>query len=585
MKHRTARLAAGVLLAAIVTFVGWTGPAEAAPPGQTGTPVKLLELVEGTLDAATPAASYTFRLNEGFPFSVTGRDTTGSLGLSVTITGPTGQTLATSQPLSDDPTFHVVDAILAPATGNYTATVTRTGMGSGAYSLLVLPGYASLQKYDDFELAGDDLSLIWTPSSSDANSWDVVGGAAELTVFAPNMLSYFQPDDALSYDNLYIESDVRIEGWPSYYEYGLLVHLGQDPEAFYAITFSSDSDWSVYYFGDGGWTAIQKWTQTPVVDGADKNPRIGVMVRDKTFRAYFNDQFVGEVTDSEMRVGEGSIAVVAATRDGQTDTLTIYHDNLVITTPLLEKAAQAGDALGGLAGMLSGLTQQGATPTSQLPFGMAGQATPKPTSPPPPTAVPASPTPSASLVNWASSRPSDIVDELRQMGLVPAGGSVAMTVPTSFGDTSSSGFNFYPLGQSRRFRNFVLTFDAHLDITGAESGCGMHFRNNGSTSISIGMVTEDGAAFLGQINNGELHAASVFEFAPSVVAGQGSVNRVTVVAVEEAMRMYVNGELAAAGTFDAFSGTVALEVYVAEDDLGRTQRTYCQLDNVWLWEF
>src|SRR5690606_17297911 len=125
---------------------------------------------------------------------------------SVTITGPTGQTLATSQPLSDDLTFHVVDAVLAPATGNYTATVTRTGMGSGAYSLLVLPGYASLQKYDDFELAGDDLSLIWTPSSSDANSWDVVGGAAELTVFAPNMLSYFQPDDALSYDNLYIES-------------------------------------------------------------------------------------------------------------------------------------------------------------------------------------------------------------------------------------------------------------------------------------------------------------------------------------------------------------------------------------------
>ncbi len=571
-------------------LAGWPHFAAAAPPAQTGTSLNLLELVEGTLDAATPSASYTFQLNEGFPFSITGRDVTGTLGLSLTVTGPAGQTLATSQPWSEDPTFHVIDAVLAPAAGTYTATVTRAGTVSGEYSLLLLPGFAILQKYDDFESSGDDLSMTWTPSSSDANSWDVVGGAAQLTVFAPNMLSYFQPDDDLSYDNLYIESDVRVEGSPSYYEYGVLVHLGQDPEAFYAITFSSDSDWSVYYFAGGEWTAIQEWTQTPVVDGDDKNPRVGVMVRDNTFRAYFNDQFVGEVTDPDARGTAGSIAVVAATRDGQTDTLTVYHDNVVITTPLLDDAPQASGVLSGLAGMLSGASGADATPTtSGLPFGMAGQATPKPTSPPPPTAVPVlpttSPTPSASLANWASSRPSDIVGELQQKGIVPAGGSVTLTVPTSFGDTSSSGFNFYPLGQGRRFRNFVLTFDAHLDITGPESGCGMHFRNNGSTSVSIAMVTEDGAAFLGQINSGDLHASSAFEFAPAVLAGRGAVNRLTVVAVEDVLQLYVNGELSASGTFDVYSGTVALEVYVAEDDFGSTQRTYCQLDNIWLWEF
>ena len=258
---------------------------------------------------------------------------------------------------------------------------------------------------------------------------------------------------------------------------------------------------------------------------------------------------------------------------------------MVITTPLLSASSQVSGVLSGLAGILSAATQQAATPASQLPFGAAGQATPKPTNLPPPTAVPASPTPSASLSNWASSRPSDIVGELQQEGIVPASGAVTLTVPTSFGDTSSSGFNYYPLGQGRRFRNFVLTFDAHLDITGPESGCGMHFRNNGGASVSIAMVTEDGAAFLGQINSGELHPSSVFEFAPSVLTGQGAVNRVTVVALGPDVRMYVNGQLVAAGAFDDHSGTVALEVYVAEDDLGRTQRTYCQLDNVWLWEF
>lgn len=584
MISRMARQAAGVLIVALLVFAGWTGSTSAAPPAQTGASIKLLELVEGTLDAATPSASYTFRINEGFPFSITARDATGQLGLHITVTGPTGQTLAASQPLDDDPSFHVIEALLAPATGTYTAAVTRTGTGSGAFSLLLLPGYANLEKYDNFELSGDDLSMSWTPSSSESNSWDIVDGAAELTVFAPNMLSYFQPDDALSYDDLYIESDVRVEGSPSYYEYGVLLRLEDDPEEFYAVTFSSDSDWAVYYF-DGEWTAVQEWTTTPVVDGADKNPRIGVMVRGTTFRLYFNDRFVGEVTDLETRRQAGSIAIVAATRTGQTDALTIYHDNVVITTPLLSASSQVSGVLSGLAGILSAATQQAATPASQLPFGAAGQATPKPTNPPPPTPVPASPTPSASLSNWASSRPSDIVGELQQEGIVPAGGAVTLTVPTSFGDTSSSGFNYYPLGQGRRFRNFVLTFDAHLDITGPESGCGMHFRNNGGASVSIAMVTEDGAAFLGQINSGELHPSSVFEFAPSVLTGQGAVNRVTVVALGPDVRMYVNGQLVAAGAFDDHSGTVALEVYVAEDDLGRTQRTYCQLDNVWLWEF
>jgi hypothetical protein len=188
------------------------------------------------------------------------------------------------------------------------------------------------------------------------------------------------------------------------------------------------------------------------------------------------------------------------------------------------------------------------------------------------------------LNNWASSQPADIISELRSLGLVPAGGTMMMTIPTSFGDTSASGFSYYPLGQGRNFGNLVLGFDAHLDLTGPSSGCGMHVRNNGASRISA-LVMEDGLAYLGEFTNGEESADSLYAEAPSAQPGEGAINRVTLVVVGNAAAMFINGQLYHSGTFNSQTGTVALEVLVLPDDAGNTARTYCQLDNIWLYEF
>ena len=160
-----------------------------------------------------------------------------------------------------------------------------------------------------------------------------------------------------------------------------------------------------------------------------------------------------------------------------------------------------------------------------------------------------------------------------------------MTVPSSYGDTSNPGFNYYALGEGKTFRNFVLSFDARLLQGVPESGCGMFFRDT-DTYNADALIFADGSFLLGEWGpDGKLTDASVLQYSDAVKEGLGETNRVLVVANEAQMTMFVNGQQVAEATFQPNTGTVALEMYVYKDDNGQTQETYCQLNNVWLWEY
>ena len=598
------RVVAGWLVVALI--LGWAVtpiPAQASPQG--GTQLRLLEPVNGVLDAATPEATYSFELNEELVFSVVEWNRSGDLVAELTVFDANGKAMGEGFPIGDSGTVTVVEALVAPSDGTYSVTVRASGGTAGEYGLMVMPGYSFLDKYDDFESADEGLNMTWEPSVSNSSASSLVNGGLQMQVMASDTLSYLSPSDDLTWTDLYIEAAVEIEGSPSYYEYGFLLRLNPDTTEFYALSMSSQLDWTLLYYDGSDWFEVMPWTESPLITD-DTNLRVGVYVQGNLFKVYFNDQYVGEVEDTNNYLSEGTIALVAASARDQTDQVTINYDNVVITSPNAPLAGEPNGDGAGLTGILSTATAvagdgEKPTPSSGLPFGSSSGHKPtttpsapdvKPTSafslPTVPPIATDTPQPQTSdgtvLESWNSGSPSEIVGELEGFGFVPSGGSVTLNVPTSFGDTSSSGFNFYPLGQGRTFRNFVLSFDAHLDLTGPESGCGMHFRNNAS-SYSIGMVTEDGAALLAQVNDGEFHPATVFDYFSAVNSGQGSLNKVVIVALEEMMLMYVNGQLIAADEFTAQSGTVALEVFVAENDLGQTQRTYCQLDNIWLWEF
>lgn len=591
--HMGGRLALALLLAVtLLPLARPSAPLSAAPDQQVpGGELRLLDPAFGTLDADNTAVTYNFLMNEAMPFSVWAWNESGDLVKDLAIIDPSGQPLATGTIYGSDDGMTAAETLLAPSDGIYSLTLSRVS-GSGEYGIVLLPGYGVLDVYDLFD-GDENLSLTWVDFDTGNVRGKLLNEQLQMTIMTDNMLGYMVPEEDLAYSDLYIESDIQISGSPTYYEYGLLVRVDSEAETFYAITFSSDSDYAIYYF-DGSWQEIAPYTVSDAIDGADKTPRVGVFVRGNTFRLYFNDRFVAEVTDPNNYATEGTVGLVAATGVDQQDQVQLTHDNLVVTVPDTDLAAAlaGGDTgeNGDDSGLGSLLNRPTATPENGAPFNLGGGPTAAPTSAPtaiPLPTLPPLPTSSAadgSLSNWDASDPAVIANELVQKGVIPAGGTLAMTLDSSFGDTSSAGFNYYPLGRGRNFRNFVLGFDARLDVTGAGSGCGMHFRAVGA-SYNIAMVTEDGSVLLAEFNGTELNPASVYESSPAVNPGEGATNRVTVVVNGADRIMYVNGERVAEASFAAGTGTLALNVFVNSDDNDRTERTLCQLENIWVWEY
>ena len=79
--------------------------------------------------------------------------------------------------------------------------------------------------------------------------------------------------------------------------------------------------------------------------------------------------------------------------------------------------------------------------------------------------------------------------------------------------------------------------------------------------------------------------SSVLLETSAVIPGPGVTNRALVIAMEGFTLMYVNGVLVADTEFVPKAGELALEMYVPADDAGQTAQTYCQLNDIWLWEF
>lgn len=555
MQRRNVRMAAGLLL--VIALVGGAGiipAAQAAPAAQAGR-LSYTDPgpVAGSLDATTPEAVYQFDCAPGGVASVRVETTSGDLAVDILVQTPDGRTIAQGGSVSSDPNVSLVEAFEAESGGTCVVTLTRSGDTSGAYDVWLLPGYADLATFDTFNDTDAPLGLTWAPYASESMTVATVGQQLQIQVFAENLLGYAVPDESMGVADYFVQADFAIQGEPSYAEYGFVLQLSENPESFYALTFSSDNDWSLYWF-DGEWQAIQEWTPSPVVDGADRNPTVGVWVQGDTFRAYFNGAFVGAVTDTAQHASQGIVGVAASTITEQVDPLVVYVDDLVITTPV--------QAASGLSSLL--------TPTQP------------PTDAPPTPTVPAR---AETLSSWASGSPDAIISELQSMDLVPAGGSIALTVPSSYGDTAQSGFSYFPLGQGNTFADFVLSFDARLVTTGPESGCGMFFRDNQNTNADA-LVFEDGSFLLGEWDaSGNLLDSSVIAYSDAVIPGEGATNAVVVVANGGDMTLFVNGQRVADAFFSPASGEVALELYVAPDSFGSTVQTYCQLNDIWLWEF
>ena len=573
----------GALLAFVITLTLIPfSLASAAPPTQPALSFDDPLPQTGRLDATTSQVSYAFECRAQGIGSLVVQTISGDLVADAVLQDPTGAVFARGTVVQGAPSVTVAEAFTMPADGNCLATLSRRGDTAGSYSVRLLPGFAQLTKWDTFGPVMDDLHMEWEPYASQNMTVTTFQERLRIEVMTDNLLAYAVPSgEDLIWTDSYIQADFSIQGAPSYFEYGFVLRDNEEQETFYSVTFSSDGDYAVYYF-NGDWTAVQDWTVHDAIDPTDMQPRVAVLLQGNRFLLFFNDRFVAEVLDPNRYASEGLSGLVAATGPDQTDALTVFMDNVVVTRPY---------GLGTTAVALTGQDIAQPTPTKPGLLGALGAAVTPVASPTPtallivPSATPASVSRfPARLQRWSSKAPAEIVGELSQAGAVPAGGAISLTVPSSYGDTSGEGFSSYPLGQGRVFRNFVLGFDARLIYGNVEAGCGMYFRaDNGSDTA---MVFADGWALLGEWDaQGNLLDASVLDQFTAVLSGVGTTNRVLVIALEETVAMYVNGELVAESRFTPQAGTLALEMYVPGDDSGVTEQTYCQLNNIWLWEF
>jgi len=340
-----------VLLTAILLTVSLAPDAALAGPGAETIAGQLIIFgppAQGVLDAATPSATYTFTARAGQPISLRAAAISGNLTLDLALSGPDGGGLARAVPAAHNPAALFVDAFIPPADGTYYVTATALHGSAGAYELALLAGYAELAVLDDFSNVSDTLHLDWTPFVSVDAAADVVNGALGIQVINEGRLGMFEPDQWAAYGDFYIQADFTIEDSPGYHEYGFALRNAPGASSFYAVMFSSEGDWALFFY-NGAWTVVQDWTASPAINGADRAPRIGVFVQGSTFRVFFNDQPVGVVTDVQFFAQEGGFGLVAATSPEDDGVLIAYVDNLAVTTPATLFGAMASLSSGSAA--------------------------------------------------------------------------------------------------------------------------------------------------------------------------------------------------------------------------------------------
>jgi hypothetical protein len=217
---KTKRFAILALLI-VLAVSGMAGPRtiQAAPDAQASDEqVQLLDFVTGTLDPATPALSYTLQLVHDMVFSIVVSQQSGTLIPELEVIDPGGTPIYTGTPLTSDGSVKVLEAAYAPLDGLYTVRVLRSGDTSGEFAMTLLPGYSSLDRYEDFEAGtSDDFALTWEPYMSENVIGEVNTGAMQIQVLTDDLVGYMAPEDDLIWTDMYIEAQIEILESPSYY--------------------------------------------------------------------------------------------------------------------------------------------------------------------------------------------------------------------------------------------------------------------------------------------------------------------------------------------------------------------------------
>jgi hypothetical protein len=187
--------------------------------------------------------------------------------------------------------------------------------------------------------------------------------------------------------------------------------------------------------------------------------------------------------------------------------------------------------------------------------------------------------PPAVLRAWQDT-PEAILTELRDARLIPGMGLLGFSIDQAFvTNNTPGGIVVVRLARGTQFADLVYSADVLWDSSGDNTACALEFRAADDANFSIVYFDRKGGYGLRQASGGN-PILSLYDLVKPIHTDNRATNRVMVIAVGNALAVYINGARVASVNTTQISGAVYIAAYNYAP-----AANYCRFNNIWLRHF
>jgi hypothetical protein len=256
---------------------------------------------------------------------------------------------------------------------------------------------------------------------------------------------------------------------------------------------------------------------------------LGMMIKDSQLTLFYNGRIIADLTDASL-AGPGLFGVAIGTGKAPSNTTTILFDNIVVTLPADESANA-------------------------------------------PVTIP------TKLVRWQQTA-IPILEELLAARLIPNMGKPGLEEKDAFVSNNTKTIILQPMAKSVSFTDLVYSADIIWESNNENIACGLEFRASDDKNFTIVYIDRKGGYGILQRSEKEGDVASLYNLAAQITRDNRAVNRVTVIAIGNALIVYINGVYITHVNVKQASGITYIAAYNYEQ-----ASSLCQFKNVWLRAF
>jgi hypothetical protein len=492
---------------------------------QPNSMLTLLKPMAGEITEAQSEQRWTFEAAKDQRLSIRMQATSGNLNPHVELLDSSGKSLGVGRHGSFGNS--TIDAFVAPAAGIYTLRATRDPSDkptAGTYTISLLPGFSYLLVNDPADARSP--MRTWKDAAGVAQ---ISEGKLRLQLTADNRYTYTTAEKLGAFKNLYIQAEMRPEQSSGYWECGLLLRgVRRDSGLeFYVFFVNSEGKWKLAIGQPGGLKTLRDWTILPGTVQPDAT--LGMMIKDSQLTLFYNGRIIADLTDASL-AGPGLFGVAIGTGKAPSNTTTILFDNIVVTLPADESANA-------------------------------------------PVTIP------TKLVRWQQTA-IPILEELLAARLIPNMGKPGLEEKDAFVSNNTKTIILQPMAKSVSFTDLVYSADIIWESNNENIACGLEFRASDDKNFTIVYIDRKGGYGILQRSEKEGDVASLYNLAAQITRDNRAVNRVTVIAIGNALIVYINGVYITHVNVKQASGITYIAAYNYEQ-----ASSLCQFKNVWLRAF